>query len=482
MSPNRWQTALQGRSVSTSRKPYRRFRRVGLFCAGFALALGGFVSAGAAEETGELELRGGIDVPAIDRSGNHLLHKTHLRTGDIFAVSAESLGIRRAVEAAVLYDPDFRRTIDEAKVRKAEVWKAYASFLPTVTASIRRSHGTDIISSSRSNSTVANETVVSVEASVPIVAGGSRIFRLKRTRAERAAAKYDALAAGNDVIASAAIAYLDLLTARKRQDALRRNSQAVTRIVGITRSKYAQGFADRSDIALAEAKLAQVRREYEAAVERREIAEHEFKSAVGSLPGDAFGEPDVGPLAVASAEEAVAMALNRNPRLLSARQTARAAKFAVREAVGERMPRIDLTSQYDNGIDGYDQGESWNVGVKLTVPLIDPDAIPAISRSKFEASAARYRAQDTERDIEKLVRDLWTTHHSAGRQLKQEGKRLGALRQAAVAATKRYKHGYAAIDDVLSRQLEVLDAEIAVAELRAQFKASAYRIAIETGT
>ncbi len=467
--------------MKTSGSIFRRLTGASALAAGTAVALATLTTAGLAEEVEDYQLRRSIDQPVINHANNPLLHKTHLRTRTVIPISAESLGIRRAVETAVAYDPEFRRTIEDAKVRRSEVWRAYAGFLPTVTASIRRSHGTDIVSSSRSIKTEANETVVSVEASLPIVAGGSRIFRLQRTRAERAAAEYDALAKGNDVIAGAALAYLDVLTARKRQEALQRNTQAVARIARITRTKHAQGFADRSDIALAEAKLAQVKREYELAVEQRELAENEFRSAVGDLPGGALSEPEDSGLPVHSADEAVAMALKKNPRLLAAHQSARAAKFAVREAVGERMPRVDLTSTYENGIDGYDQGESWNVGVKLTVPLIEPDAIPAISRSRHEAAAARYAAQDTARDIEKLVRDLWSTHHSAGRQLHQEGKRLSALRKAAQAATKRYKHGYAAIDDVLSRQLEVLEAEIAVAELRAQHKASAYRIAIETG-
>ncbi|MEX0345852.1 MAG: TolC family protein [Rhizobiaceae bacterium] len=467
--------------MKTSGSTIRRLFGASALGAGSAVALALFTATGIAEEAEDYQLRQSIDHPVVNHANNPLLHKTYLRTRTVIPISADSLGIRRAVETAVAYDPEFRRTIEDAKVRRSEVWRAYAGFLPTVKASIRHSHGTDIVSTSRSNNTEANETVVSVEASLPIVAGGSRIFRLKRTRAERAAAEYDALAKGNDVIAGAALAYLDLLTARKRQEALKRNTQAVARIVQITRSKHAKGFADRSDISLAEAKFAQVKREYELAVERRELAEHEFRSAVGDLPGGALSEPEDGGLPVHSADEAVAMALQRNPRLLAAHQSARAAKFAVREAVGERMPRIDLTSKYENGIDGFDQGESWNVGVQLTVPLIDPDAIPAISRSRHEAAAARYAAQDTARDVEKLVRDLWSTHHSAGRQLRQEGKRLSALRKAAQAATKRYKHGYAAIDDVLSRQLEVLDAEIAVAELRAQYKASAYRIAIEIG-
>ncbi len=434
-----------------------------------------------ADEAYDHEIRGAIDTPTVEYFGIRPLHNSYLRTKTIFAGDDSSEGIRLAIEAALSFDPKLRQTLEQGRVRKAEVWRAYAAFLPTVSASLRHSHGTDIVSSLRSTTTRAHENVFEVEASIPVMTSGARIFRLKRAKAELKAARYDTEAAGNDVLTDAANAYLDLLASKKRQEALRRSTGAVARIVEITRSKYRRGFADRSDVALAQAKLAQVRREYEAAVEQRENAETQFRVTVGSLPPGTLVEPTGAALPAGSADEAVALALKHNPRLQSARSTAHAARFGVREAISERLPRVDLTGSYENGLSGYDTGENWNIGVKLTVPLIDPDAIPAISGKKHEAWAARYRAQDTQRDIEKLIRRQWSAYHSADRQLGHEGKRLESLRRAALAATKRYEHGYAAIDDVLTRQLEVLDSEVALADLEAVMKAAAYRIAIETG-
>lgn len=436
------------------------------------------------EENSVGEMRGSIDGLVIERAGIVPLQRAHLRTRSIFPDDGDpaGLGIRLAVEGALAFDPKLRRTIDESRVSKTEVWQAYAAFLPTVTASIRHTHGTDVISSLRANTAIGNERVAAIDASIPIFTGGSRIYRLKRSKAERAAARYDALAVGNDVMADAANAYLELVASRKRQEALLRSTRAVGRILEITRSKYQRGFADRADISLAQAKLAQVRREYEAAVEQRENAETQFRHAVGSLPPDAVAQPPGAGLPAGTVDDAVALAIKRNPRLLSARTSARAARFGVREAIGESMPRIDLTGSYENGFHGYDPGENWNIGVKLTVPLIDPDSLPTISRRKHEASAARYRALDTQRAIEKLIRDQWSAYHSAKRQLEYESQRLKSLRQAAVAISKRYEHGYSAIDDVLARQLEVLDSESALADLESRLRASAYRIAIETGS
>lgn len=425
-------------------------------------------------------LRGSIDLPVVRYENRPILKKSRLRNG--FAHSGDEGGdsIESALYLALGFDPLLRQTLADSHAARSDLWIARLAFLPRVTASISRSRGTDIISSTRANTRVDEEDVVSLDLTYPLFTSGSRYHAVRRASAAARAADFDVLSKENDVMSDAAGSYLDLIASRRRKDALGRNIEAVRSIVEITRSKSQRGFADQSDLALARAQLALVEREYEKAVEAEEKANTEFKRVSGSMPADILREPSVDGLVTGTVEDAVARARSRNPRIQSARYGASAARHGVRESIGKYLPQVDLTGRFENAYTGPDQGESWNVGVKLTVPLIDPESLPTIRKKRYDSASAHYRALDMERAVEKIIRDEWSAYHSARNQLRHEEQRLTELKRAALAARKKYRSGFAAIDDVLSRQLEVLDSEVVIAELKANKQASAYRIAIET--
>lgn len=426
-------------------------------------------------------LRGSIDLPVVRYTDRPILNLPRLRDGFASEVDEGADSVESALYLALGFDPVLRQTLADSHAARADLWIARLAFLPRITASLSRSRGTEIVSSSRSNTLVGEEDVLSLDLTYPLFTSGSRFFGLKRASAAAGAADFDVLAKENDVMSDAAGSYLELIAARRRKGALGRNIKAVKSIVEITRSKSQRGFADQSDLALARAQLALVEREYAKAVEKEENANTEFKRVSGSVPAGVLREPSVDGIVTGTVDEAVARARSRNPRVQSARYTASAARFGVRESIGKFLPQVNLTGSFENATTGPDQGESWNVGVKLTVPLIDPESLPTIQKKRFESASARYRALDMERAMEKIIRDEWSAFHSASKQLRHEEQRLKELKRAALAARKKYRSGFAAIDDVLSRQLQVLDSEVVIAELKANKQASAYRIAIETG-
>lgn len=425
-------------------------------------------------------LRGSIDLPVVRYENRPILQHSRLRNGFAHSGDEGADSVESALYLALGFDPVLRQTLADSHAARADLWIARLAFLPKVTASVSRSRGTDIVSSSRGNTRVDEEDVVSLDLTYPLFTSGARYHAVKRASAASKAADFDVLSKENDVMSDAAGSYLDLIASRRRKDALGRNIEAVRSIVEITRSKSRRGFADQSDLALARAQLALVEREYEKAVEAEEKANTEFKRVSGSMPASILREPSIDGIVTGTVEEAVARARSRNPRIQSARYSASAARYGVRESIGKYLPQVDLTGRYENAYTGPDQGESWNVGVKLTVPLIDPESLPTIRKKRYDSASAHYRSLDMERAMEKIIRDEWSAFHSAKKQLRHEEQRLSQLKRAALAARKKYRSGFAAIDDVLSRQLEVLDSEVVIAELKANKQASAYRIAIET--
>ena len=206
---------------------------------------------GISRGTDTVRLRGSIDLPVVQYENRPILSHSRLRNGFAHSGDDGADSVESALYLALGFDPVLRQTLADSHAARADLWIARLAFLPKVTASLSRSRGTDVVSTSRANTRVDEEDVLSLDLTYPLFTSGARYHAVKRASAAAKAADFDVLSKENDVMSDAAGSYLDLIASRRRKDALGRNIEAVRSIVEITRSKSRRGFSDQSDLALA---------------------------------------------------------------------------------------------------------------------------------------------------------------------------------------------------------------------------------------
>ena len=94
--------------------------------------------------------------------------------------------------------------------------------------------------------------------------------------------------------------------------------------------------------------------------------------------------------------------MTTTPKLLAAAHIADAADYTSKATFGKYLPQVNLNSEYRKDF-SYSPGEnpnSWSIGIKLTMPLVDLSTVAEISESKSRAQAAYYSSVDTRRQIE----------------------------------------------------------------------------------
>ncbi|MGF1612247.1 MAG: TolC family outer membrane protein [Kiloniellales bacterium] len=381
-----------------------------------------------------------------------------LASGTTAVGSASAESVTEAVDAALAHHPQVWR--DQALSVAAEhaVEEAYSDFLPSI--DLDASSGYELTSSPTTRGAGRGTVdMVRSEASARLT---QLLFDFYGTSNRVAAAASDleasnaSLQATSERIARLATRlFLDVLSARERTALAEQNLADLTTVLELIRGRAEAGRAAEADldqavsrVALAKADLAG-RRGDERAVTAR------FLENVGHIPG-ALERPSVPDYPEADdLDQALAVAMNRNPVAHSTTAQWEARRAEVEVARAAYFPRLDFeaSTSYGNNIDGV-RGDQADVQflVRLTWALFDGFGNVARTRAaSHEANAAWLSDAEARRSIREAVR-------VAFRALQTAEARYPQLRADADASTRTYE-AYRQQYDVGQRSLlDLLDA------------------------
>ena len=164
-------------------------------------------------------------------------------------------------------------------------------------------------------------------------------------------------------------------------------------------------------------------------------------------------------------------ARDHRPELRIAEQEKASAQAQERIARGERLPSVSVVGQYAEraGADS-DYFNDWNVGVQLTVPILDGgvrrarEEQAALSRAQADENARRTRL-----DVAKQVRDAANAQEEATARLHVTERSVAEATEALSIERLKYEQGVGVITDLLDAESAVLSAQ--ADRLQARFDA-----------
>jgi len=166
---------------------------------------------------------------------------------------------------------------------------------------------------------------------------------------------------------------------------------------------------------------------------------------------------------VGNLPELRAQALTGRPELQIAEHEVQVGAAQVGRARAERLPNLSLAGIYheragaDNDTDWYDE---WNVGVQLTLPLMDGGVRRyRVEEAQLAAEQARQRREDTRLTIERQAQDAWNAHAEAGSRLDVTARSLAEADEALGIEKLRYEQGVGLITDLLAAETALLTAQ-----------------------
>ena len=162
-------------------------------------------------------------------------------------------------------------------------------------------------------------------------------------------------------------------------------------------------------------------------------------------------------------------AVTQRPELRIAERQSAAGAAQEDIARGDRRPAVSLVSGYRERSGGdWQFYDDWNVGVQLTVPLLDGGVRRArVDEAALAHQQARQTIEQTRLEVAKQVQDAWDAHAEATSRLQVTATSVEEATEALAIEKLKYEQGVGVTTDLLNAESALLAAE--AGRLQAQF-------------
>ncbi|MEM0948562.1 MAG: TolC family outer membrane protein [Pseudomonadota bacterium] len=238
-------------------------------------------------------------------------------------------------------------------------------------------------------------------------------------------------------------------------DLAENNVRVISEQLRAARDRFEVGEVTRTDVSIAEARLASAQSSL--AAERGALvqARAEYLAVVGSEATSLSPAPPP-PVLPATLEEARVIALGRHPDLLEAQRNVTAAEIGIEVARAGLRPELRATASV--GID--DDGEDTSsIGLSLSGPIYRGGAlVSAIRQSQARRDSSRGELYTVGQQIELDVTSTWADLAVAGARVQASEQEVRAAALALEGAQEELEVGSRTTLDVLDLEQDLLDA------------------------
>ncbi|HZU87640.1 MAG TPA: TolC family outer membrane protein [Stellaceae bacterium] len=320
----------------------------------------------------------------------------------------------------------------------------------------------------------------------PIYRGGRTEAQTRQAINTVEAQRAQTLATETTVFQAVVKAYLDVVRDQTLVQVDRNNEAVLRQQLAATEARFRVGEVTRTDVAQAEASLAQATATRIAAEGTLETSRAEYVHAVGHPPGRLVFPRDV-PALPASRREALELAAHSNFSVIAANFTELAARDNVDLVRGQLLPQIsvvgDLTRAKDVStiLKGVWE-RTVSITAQMTMPLYEGGAIYSQTRQAEQTVGQRLsQVDDARRAAVETATDNWETLRSDRASIASFEAAVRAAQIALAGVQQEALVGTATTLDVLvqNQTLFTVESQLVVAQHDAAL--AAFNVAAATG-
>jgi len=286
------------------------------------------------------------------------------------------------------------------------------------------------------------------------------------------------------VLLAAATAYLDVVRDQANLGLAQSNVTVLSTALDQAKAQLAAGLATKTDVAQAEARLAQGVANESVAEANLTNSRAAYQQVVGELPGTLEPPPPMQGLP-ANQDESLRLADLHNPQILTAQANWDAARAGVDVARADLMPSVALTGQLFDANDQQLQGDyqqGAQVLITLTIPLYQAGAEYSKIRQAKQIYGQRQNQIDaTVRSVEQTTTDSWQNMESAQANVKSFSSQIQANEIAFKGTEEEQKVGTRTFLDVLNAQQELFQSQVELVAAEHDQAVNAFQIKAAIG-
>jgi outer membrane protein len=404
---------------------------------------------------------------------------------------AETIG--GALIKAYLTSPDINTQRAAVRVADEGVPKANAGYLPTVEATANIGIERAQTSLSGPNGGVAGSADVfgkprgyGVSANETVFNGNRTLNSIRQAESQVFGAREQLRNTEQNTLLSGLTAYMDVLEDTAILGLDNNNVDVLKEQLRETRDRFTVGEVTRTDVAQAEASLAQGQGTALSAVATLQAAVARYRQFIGDQPTSlAPVKPLVRPIPK-TLPEAISISQIEHPAISGSLHGVDAAELQVKIAEGALYPTVGLSAsvsnQYDvNGIPGF-KLVSGTITGQLTIPIYQGGAEYAATRQAKESLSQQEIQTDSLRNqVRQAVVAAWGLNQAAVGVVRAARASVSANEVALTGVREEAKVGQRTTLDVLNAQQALLQARTTLVQAEHDQVVDSYQLLSSIG-
>ena len=268
------------------------------------------------------------------------------------------------------------------------------------------------------------------------------------------------------VLFDGAQAYMDVLRDTAVVDLRRNNIDGLEEQLRQTRDRFEVGEVTRTDVAQAEARLAQAQSDYSGAEGNLRASIGVFRRVIGIEPKRLAPAKPVERMLPKSIGAAIGSSQSEHPRVLAALHNVDTALLQVKIVEGELYPTIGVrgtaSRRWDFQGSNQDLTSASVVGT-LTIPIYEGGEVYArVRQAKEQLGQARLQAEIERDAVRSHVVTAWSVLEAARERIAASQAQIEANTVALNGVREEAKVGQRTTLDVLNAQQELLSSRVAL--------------------
>ena len=348
------------------------------------------------------------------------------------------------------------------------------------------SEGVDIGSTGLSNYSTFYSNSLNLQTNQQIYSGGRTVAQTSQAINTVQSTRAQTLAVETRVFQAVATAYLDVVRDQALLDVNRNNVAVLRKQLEATQDRFRVGEVTRTDVAQAEASLAQAVGQLVTAQGNLETSRAEYVRAVGHPPGTLM-LPRERPTLPATVEEAASLAANNNFNVISANFVELAARDNIDFVRGQLLPQISIVGTLNRAlgpsvVQNSSLQQLGTIAVQMTMPLYEGGAIYSQTRQAQQTvGQRRSQVDDARRSAVQLATQSWSILQAARASISSFASAVRAAQIALEGTQQEALVGTRTVLDVLIQNQTLLTTQSQLVTAEHDAALAEFNVAAATG-
>lgn len=365
-----------------------------------------------------------------------------------------------------------------------DVAAAGAALQPIVNWSAQAQHSFGSSTTNNFSNSLTNTNVsLTLSAQLLLYDFGSSRASIESARETVFATRAQLISIEQQILLRAVNAYLNVRSNSETVALRLNNVRLLTQELRAANDRFEVGEVTRTDVAQAEARLAQANSGLATAQGDLLQAREEYANAVGHHPKSIAQLPRLPNIAL-KVSDAKALAVRTHPDMIAAQHQVAAVEHAIVSAEASFKPTVNLTGSLtvQDSLSASDHTNNGSVGITVSGPIYRGGALSsAVRRITAQRDALRGNLHTVRHNVQQNVGNAYALFTSVNVALEASREQIRAARVAFRGIREEANLGARTTLDVLDAENELLDAEAALISAQAAQYSAAYSILASMG-